>query len=43
MCIRDRANPWLLNEQNLEDLYAARDEIEEQIRAKEDLEGESGA
>lgn len=38
-----KANPWLLNEQNLEDLYAARDEIEEQIKAKEDLEGESGA
>lgn len=38
-----KANPWLLNEQNLEDLYAARDEIEEQIRAKEDLEGESDA
>lgn len=34
------ANPWLLNDQSLEDLKAARDELDEQIRAKEDLEGE---
>lgn len=38
-----KANPWLLNEQSLDDLKEARDELDEQIRAKEDLEGESGA
>lgn len=36
-----KANPWMLNEQSLEDLESARDELEEQIKAKRDLEGES--
>lgn len=39
MAVR-KANPWLLNEQSLEDLKSARDELDEQIKAKESLEGE---